>query len=69
VARRQQLAPPSCLLQQVGSGKGAQRQIEVLGVPGHRTDHGYVDRLMIPGGPWPRVEISPQLGLWPQTSQ
>jgi hypothetical protein len=38
VARRR-LNPPCRLLQQVGSGKGVQCQVEVLDVACHRADH------------------------------
>ena len=44
VAGRRQFEPPSRLLQQVGSGKRAQRQIEIFGMARHRADHGYVGR-------------------------
>jgi hypothetical protein len=43
-ARRRQLDAPGRPLRQVGSGEGAQRQIEVLGVARHRADHRYVGR-------------------------
>jgi hypothetical protein len=64
-SRRRQLEPPGRPLQQVGSGSGAQRQIEVLSVARHRADKDMSVGVMMPGGAWPRAEISPQVGLCP----
>jgi hypothetical protein len=63
MARRRQRDPPGGPLQQVGSGKSAQRQIEVLGVARHGPTTDMSVGVMMPGGAWPRVEISPQVGL------
>ena len=43
-ARWRQFNPPRRLLEQVGSGEGAQGQVEVLGVARHRANHGDVGR-------------------------